>query len=62
MTDFATKDAAVAAMKGVALNVDPKLNIYDMTHDIESYHVLEGAFKLAQSIDYWPKKLFLLQL
>ncbi len=62
MSDFGTKDPAVTTMKLVALNVDSKLNIYYMTHDIESYHVVEGAFKLAQSIHYWPKKLFLLEL
>src|SRR3954463_12014079 len=29
-TDFGTKDGAVAAMRGVAVGVSPKLSIYDL--------------------------------
>lgn len=54
MTDFGTKDGAVAAMKGVALNLAPKLVIHDLTHDIPAYNIWEGAFRLQQTAEYWP--------
>ncbi len=54
MTDFGTKDGAVAAMKGVALNLAPKLVIHDLTHDIPAFNIWEGAFRLEQTAQYWP--------
>ena len=53
MTDFGEKDGAVAAMKGVALNLAPTLNIHDLTHEIPAYNIWEGAFRLQQTAPYW---------
>jgi len=53
MTDFGTKDGAVAAMKGVALNLAPNLTIHDLTHEIPAYNIWEGAFRLQQTAPYW---------
>ncbi len=53
MTDFGTKDGAVAAMKGVALNLSPTLTIHDLTHEIPAYNIWEGAFRLPQTAPYW---------
>lgn len=53
-TDFGTKDGAVAAMKGVASTVDPGLKLYDLTHDIPAYHIWEAAYRLDQTVPYWP--------
>jgi S-adenosylmethionine hydrolase len=53
MTDFGTKDGAVAAMKGVALNLAPTLTIHDLTHEIPAYNIWEGAFRLQQTAPYW---------
>lgn len=53
MTDFGVKDGAVAAMKGVALNLAPTLKINDLTHEIPAYNIWEGAFRLQQTAPYW---------
>ncbi len=54
-SDFGTKDGAVAAMKGVALSVSPKLVIHDLTHEIPAYNVWEAALRLDQTAAYWPR-------
>jgi S-adenosylmethionine hydrolase len=53
-TDFGTKDGAVSAMKGVASNVDVSLKLYDLTHDIPAYNIWEAAYRLDQTVIYWP--------
>lgn len=54
-TDFGTKDGAVSAMKGVASTVDASLKLYDLTHDIPAYNIWEAAYRLDQTVIYWPK-------
>ncbi len=53
-TDFGTKDGAVSAMKGVASSVDMNLKLYDLTHDIPAYNIWEAAYRLDQTVAYWP--------
>lgn len=53
-TDFGTKDGAVAAMKGVASSINPNLKLYDLTHDIPAYNIWEAAYRLDQTLPYWP--------
>lgn len=53
-SDFGCKDGAVAAMKGVAIGVDPGLQIFDLTHEIPAYNIWEGAYRLMQTAPYWP--------
>ncbi|WP_028786971.1 SAM hydrolase/SAM-dependent halogenase family protein [Terrimonas ferruginea] len=53
-TDFGTKDGAVAAMRGVARGVDANLDIFDLTHEIPAYNIWEAAYRLHQSVGYWP--------
>ena len=53
-TDFGTKDGAVSAMKGVASSVDLSLKLYDLTHDIPAYNIWEAAYRLDQTVTYWP--------
>ena len=36
---FGLSDGAVAAMVGVALNIDESLSIYHLTHDITPYNI-----------------------
>ncbi|HJS54997.1 MAG TPA: S-adenosyl-l-methionine hydroxide adenosyltransferase family protein [Chitinophagaceae bacterium] len=54
-TDFGLKDGAVAEMKGVALSVDPSLQLFDITHEIPSYNIWEAAYRLNQAAQFWPK-------
>jgi S-adenosylmethionine hydrolase len=53
-TDFGTKDGAVAAMKGIAVGVDPQLAIYDLSHENTPYDIWEGAYRLKQTAPFWP--------
>ena len=53
-TDFGTKDGAVSAMKGVASSVDQSLKLYDLTQEIPAYNIWEAAYRLDQTVPYWP--------
>ena len=55
LTDFGLKDGAVAEMKGVALSVEPTLQLFDITHEIPSYNIWEAAYRLNQAAAFWPK-------
>ena len=54
MTDFGTRDHYVAAMKGVILQINPKVTIVDISHEIGSQDLLHGAFVLRQALPYFP--------
>lgn len=54
-SDFGLKDGAVAAMKGVANSVSTELKLYDVTHEIPAYNVWEAAYRLEQTVRYWPE-------
>ncbi len=53
-TDFGLKDGAVSAMKGVAMGVDSSLKLFDLTHEIPAYNIWEAAYRLEQTVAYWP--------
>ncbi len=54
-SDFGLSDGAVCAMYGVAQGVEPKLRLYDLTHDIAPYNIWEASYRLIQTITYWPE-------
>jgi S-adenosylmethionine hydrolase len=53
-TDYGLKDGAVSAMKGVAMEVSPDLKLFDLTHEIPAYNIWEAAYRLEQTVQYWP--------
>ena len=53
-SDFGLKDGAVSAMKGVAMGVSADLKLFDLTHDIPAYNIWEAAYRLEQTVPYWP--------
>ncbi|MEI8094483.1 MAG: S-adenosyl-l-methionine hydroxide adenosyltransferase family protein [Spirochaetales bacterium] len=53
-TDFGLADGAVSAMQGVAYQVDPQLNLNNLTHEIPQYDIWEASYRLVQTISYWP--------
>ena len=53
-SDFGLKDGAVSAMKGVAMGVSPELKLFDLTHEIPAYNIWEAAYRLEQTVPYWP--------
>ena len=53
-SDFGLKDGAVSAMKGVAMGVSADLKLFDLTHEIPAYDIWEAAYRLQQTVAYWP--------
>lgn len=53
-TDFGLKDGAVSAMKGVSMGVSTDLKLFDLTHEIPAYNIWEAAYRLYQTVQYWP--------
>ena len=53
-SDFGVKDGAVSAMTGVAMGVDSSLKLFDLTHEIPAYNIWEAAYRLEQTVSYWP--------
>jgi S-adenosylmethionine hydrolase len=54
ITDFGTVEHFVGAMKGVIININPDVEIVDITHQIGSYDIFDAAYTLAQSYRYFP--------
>ena len=54
-SDFGTSERFVASMKGVAMSVDPRLQVFDLTHDIEPQNLWQASFVLNGTIEFWPK-------
>jgi len=54
-SDFGLDDGAVSAMCGVAKGVDRNLEIHDLTHGVTPFQVLEGSYRLFQTVKFWPK-------
>lgn len=55
LTDFGLKERFVASMKGVAFGVDKNIRLFDLTHQIEPFNILEASETLAGTIPYWPE-------
>jgi S-adenosylmethionine hydrolase len=55
LTDFGTRDAYVAAMKGVILGICPEARLVDVTHEVPPQNVRAAAFLLAQAAPYFPR-------
>lgn len=53
-TDFGLRDPFVGIMKGVILSINADVKLVDLTHQVESFDVLEGALTLVQSYRYFP--------
>lgn len=54
-SDFGLKDGAVSAMKGVALSVSTELKLYDLSHEIPAYDIWEAAYRLLQTVPFYPQ-------
>src|SRR5262245_52469351 len=55
LSDFGTGDDAVAAVKGVMLGIDPRLQVIDLTHQVRPYAIADGARLLADTAPFYPK-------
>lgn len=55
LTDFGNQDAYVGIMKGVIAGINPSANIIDICHTIPPHDILNGAYLLSASYQYFPK-------
>jgi S-adenosylmethionine hydrolase len=55
-TDYGTNDHLVGVLKGVILNINPEVNIVDITHSVLVHDVLDGALTISQAAKYFPAK------
>ncbi len=58
ITDYGTKDHYVGVLKGVIYSVINNCKIVDLSHEIESYNVLEAKFCIENSYKYFPNNSF----
>jgi len=54
-TDFGIQDTYVAAMKGVILDINPKVTLVDICHSIEPQNIPQAAFLISTAYGYFPK-------
>jgi S-adenosyl-L-methionine hydrolase (adenosine-forming) len=55
-TDYGTNDHLVGTLKGVILRINPDVNIVDITHNVTSYDLLDGALAIASAYSYFPAR------
>lgn len=55
-TDFGVSDHFVGAMKGVIASIEPEARVYDITHQVSSFDLLDGAITVANFYRYWPAR------
>ena len=54
LTDFGKRDWFVASMKGVILSINPQATIVDLSHQIGSHEVQDGAYAWKSCYKYFP--------
>jgi len=54
-TDFGLSDHYAGTMKGVILGICPEAQIVDISHEVDQYGIIEGAFLVAQAYRYFPR-------
>ncbi|MCD6318087.1 SAM-dependent chlorinase/fluorinase, partial [Candidatus Aerophobetes bacterium] len=42
-------------MKGVILSINEEVEIVDITHQVENYNLVEGAFLISQVCPFFPE-------
>ena len=53
-TDFGLSDPYAGVMKGVALTINPGLNLIDLTHQIAPQNISQGSFLLGINHSFFP--------
>ncbi len=53
-TDFGLVDHFAGAIKGVILSINPETRLVDISHQVKSYDLLDGAITLALAYSYFP--------
>ena len=55
-TDYGTSDHYVGVMKGVILNINPEVNMVDISHSVLAHDILDGALTIGQADKYFPPR------
>jgi len=55
-TDFGTRDAYVAQLKGAILSIHPTAQLIDLTHEVSVFDVRAAAYLLDASVRYFPAR------
>lgn len=55
LTDFGTQDYYAGTMKGVILKINPHTQIVDISHEVPPQDIMDGAYFLYASYQYFPK-------
>jgi S-adenosylmethionine hydrolase len=55
-TDYGVNDPFVGVMKGVILNINPEVQLVDITHGVIAHDVLDGALAIGQAFKYFPPR------
>lgn len=55
LSDFGLNNRFTGIMKGVACNTDPSLKIYDISHEVTPFNIVEAAYILGDTIPFWPE-------
>jgi len=53
-TDFGTRDAYVAQLKGAIVSIHPTAQLVDLTHEVSAFDVRAAAYLLDASARYFP--------
>jgi S-adenosylmethionine hydrolase len=54
LSDFGDRDIYVGVMKGVIAQINPKLTVVDLTHQIPPQDIAAGRFSLMNAYPYFP--------
>jgi S-adenosylmethionine hydrolase len=54
LTDFGTGAEYAGLMKGVILSINPSAVIVDITHQIDRHDIVQAAFTICSSYEYFP--------
>lgn len=55
LTDFGLKDPYVGQMKGILAGIAPEAAVVDISHQVQPFNVMQGAFYLAASWPFFPR-------
>ena len=55
-TDFGTRDAYVAQLKGAILSIHPTAHLVDLTHEVDVFDVRAAAYVLDAAARYFPAR------
>ncbi|MBI5199760.1 MAG: SAM-dependent chlorinase/fluorinase [Nitrospirae bacterium] len=55
-TDFGLKDPFAGIMKGVILNINPEVEIIDISHNVSPQNIIEASLILRDAFKFFPEK------